>query len=151
MRKIGYALVSVLILMAISACNQPVAQTETAPAEKALMIINLKSDVMASPHSGLMGLHLGKKALANDVDVHVFLNVNGVKLATAAADTLTFHGESLQQVLKEIMDGGGAVSACPHCMEANGIEETQLIQGVTLVEDSVLMAAVKQKAVVFSY
>ena len=153
MNKRVLLLLTAMLGMAFLACNPK----EQAPAQALIeeepseLIINLISDPTADPHSTLMGLHLAQKALGNEMDVTVFMNVHGVKLMAAGADTLAFHGENLHQVLKAIMDNGGTVRACPHCMEAHALEASQLVNGVEVMNDQVMMGKLAENPTVFTY
>ncbi len=142
-----------MLFFTFASCNEqpaPILETtsEDLPAE---LIINLTSDPMADPHSSLMGLHLAQKARKNGMEVTVFLNVHGVKLMSPGADTLVFHGENLHKVLKDLLAEGGSVSACPHCMMAHEIEEAQLPDGVTVMQDDLMMGKIKNNPTVFTY
>ena len=123
---------------------------DTTPGQTEL-IINLASDATADAHSSLMGLHLGQNALKNEIPVVVFLNVNGVKLMSQKADTISFHGENLHELLKDIISKGGQVLACPHCMEVQGITESNLIEGVKVSNESIMMGKIKNSPTVFTY
>lgn len=137
----------------ITACQQSknteqVVNTEPHSAE---LIINLVSDATASAHSSLMGLHLGQNALKNEIPVTVFLNVNGVKLMSPGADTLSFQDENLHALLKAMISDGAQVLACPHCMEVEGIEESNLIEGVKVSNEELMMPKIKASPTVFTY
>ena len=141
------------LMLAFVSCEQQAAPAkeiamEKAPAE---LIINLISDPMADPHSSLMGLHLAQKVRKNGQEVTVFLNVHGVKLMTPGADTLVFHEENLQQVLKDLMADGGNVRACPHCMMVHEVEAENLLEGVEVMDDVIMMEKIANNPTVFTY
>ena len=98
-----------------------------------------------------MGLHLGQKVLENDMEVTVFMNVHGVKLMSTGADSLAFHGEILQEVLTGLIGSGAAVRACPHCMEVHGIKAEELLEGVEVMNDKVMMEKIGMNPTVFTY
>ena len=137
----------------LMACNQATEpQMETfSEQESTELIINLISDPTSDPHSTLMGLHLAQKVLANDMEATVFMNVHGVKLMSPGADSLAFHGENLQEVLKALMSSGGTVRACPHCMEAHDIKAEQLLQGVEVMNDQTMMEKIRSNPTVCTY
>lgn len=143
----------VCLFLVITGCqqNQNTAQSASAAPSPAELIINLVSDATVSPHSSLMGLHLGQNALKNNIPVTVFLNVNGVKLMSPGADTISFHGENLHEILKGMISNGGQVLACPHCMEVQGITEGNLIQGVEVSNEGLMMGKIKSSPTVFTY
>jgi intracellular sulfur oxidation DsrE/DsrF family protein len=123
-------------------------KTIEAPAE---LIINLISDPVEDPHSSLMGLHLAQNVRKNGQEVMVFLNVHGVKVMGPGAGTLEFHDENLQQVLTDLMADGGVVRACPHCMMAHDIEAKDLLEGVQVMENAIMVEKIKNNPTVFTY
>jgi len=123
-------------------------KTIEAPAE---LIINLISDPVEDPHSSLMGLHLAQNVRKNGQEVMVFLNVHGVKLMGPGAETLEFHDENLQQVLRDLMADGGVVRACPHCMMAHDIKADDLLEGVQVMENALMVEKIKNNPTVFTY
>ena len=139
-----------LLLFACNQTTQPQMEAATEP-DSTELIINLISDPLEDPHSALMGLHLGQKVLANEMEVTVFMNVHGVKLMSPGADSLAFHGENLQEVLTALISNGAAVRACPHCMEVHGIQAGQLMEGVEVMNDKVMMEKIGQHPTVFTY
>lgn len=150
LQTIGAMCAFALVLVSCEQTNPPVNEIAVveAPAE---LIINLTSDPMADPHSSLMGLHLAQKVRKNGQDVTVFLNVHGVKLMTPGADTLVFHEENLQQVLTDFMADGGMVRACPHCMMVHEVEASDLLEGVEVMENDVMMEKISKNPTVFTY
>lgn len=115
------------------------------------LIINLTSDATVNAHGSLMGIHLAEKALDNGMKAVVFLNVNGVKLLQPGADTIVFHNENIVKALNKVADKGGEIIACPHCMEALGIDKTKIISNVKVAEERVMMEKLKNNPTVFTY
>ena len=151
MRRILFSLGGIALLLI--GCNQttnPQMEVAAEP-QSAELIINLISDPIEDPHSSLMGLHLGQKVLANEMEVTVFMNVHGVKLMSPKADSLDFHGENLQEVLTDLITNGASVRACPHCMEVHGIQAGELLEGVEVMNDKVMMEKIGQNPTVFTY
>jgi predicted peroxiredoxin len=141
-----------VLLFAVAGCQQPTQQPATQnDASPAELMINLTSDATVNPHSSLMGLHLAQNALKNEIPVSVFLNVSGVKLMLPQSDTISFHGENLHEVLQDILEKGGDIIACPHCMEANGVTEENLMEGVIKAKEEVLFGKIKGNPTVFTY
>ena len=153
MKRLILLTLAALLATAFFAC-QPEQKVQIAPMaehESAELIINLTSDPTLDPHSTLMGLHLGQKVLKHEMDVTVFLNVHGVRLMGPGSDTLAFHGENLHEVVRALLDDGGTVMACPHCMEVHEIQAEQLPEGVGVMSDSVMMQKMKAAPTVFTY
>jgi len=115
------------------------------------LIINLTSDATVSAHGSLMGIHLAEKALDNGMKAVVFLNVNGVKLLQPGADTIFFHNENIVKALNKVTDKGGEIIACPHCMEALGIDKAKIPSNVKVAEERVMMEKLKNNPTVFTY
>ncbi len=115
------------------------------------LIINITSDAGKDAHSALMGMHFAEAALKNDIPVTVFLNVDGVRLLAPRANKIEFQGEKLQQILDGIIDAGGQVLVCPHCLEAEGLSPSALLGGMELAKEEVMMAKIKQNPTVFTY
>ncbi|MCA6079123.1 DsrE family protein [Fulvivirga sedimenti] len=120
----------------------------TDPAE---LIINLTSDVTASPQSSLMALHFAEKALENGLKVTIFMNVMGVKLASKDAASIEFNGENLHGIIKSIIAKGGNVVACPMCMKIQGISENDLADGINVSSPGMMMQKLQESPTVFTY
>jgi len=156
MKYFKRSLLLIMVSLVYTSCETKEQKTTeiaeiTANEEVAKLIINLTSDATENAHSSLMGMHLAQKSLKNGMDVTVFLNVNAVKLMLPASDSISFKGENLQEVLKDIMDNGGKVLACPHCMEVHKVKETDLMEGVKYVNDNTLIDMIKLNPTVFTY
>ncbi len=80
------------------------------------------------------GMALGQAsgALKAGYKVVVFLNVRAVFIASKSftTDTNGVVGESLQDMLKGMMEKGAQVIICPMCMKKAGIAEQDLVEGV---------------------
>ena len=91
------------------------------------------------------GMALGQatKALENDYDVVIFLNVRGVFLASKnfKTDSWSGSGKSLQDMLKTAMDKGAKVVICPMCMNKAGMTMDDVIKGVVKGGPDVTMKA----------
>jgi predicted peroxiredoxin len=112
------------------------------------LLINLTSDATVDAHSSMMGLNMALTMARDDMDVTVFTNVKGVKLFDPANDSIT---GPLLEVLGEIMEAGGTVLACPMCMEAVGIEEDWLPEGVELSALEKMKAILMEAPTAMSY
>ncbi|MEJ2006174.1 MAG: DsrE family protein, partial [Cyclobacteriaceae bacterium] len=115
------------------------------------LIVNLTSDVNEEPESSLMALHFADKALENDIPVTVFMNVRGVKLASNASADVVFNGENLQGIIKSILNKGGKVVACPMCMKVQGVEESELMDGIEVSSTGFMMQKLRESPTVFTY
>ena len=69
------------------------------------------------------------------INTTIFLDVNGVFIATKNPGPTVIGANS---ALKEFIANGGTVYACPHCLDVNGIPQTNLIDGVKVVQNEVV-------------
>lgn len=115
------------------------------------VMINLTSDPEEDPHSILMGLHMAQKTQKNGIPTSIFLNVHGVKLMSPIAQDIEFHGERLLDVLIQIMEDGGKVFICPHCMKAHEINKSHLMPTVDISDEQLLIQSIKNQPTVFTY
>ncbi len=143
----------VVFLFSCTAPNndQPAIEIPEPQPEVSSLIINLTSDPVQNPHGPLMGLHLGQQMIAKGLNVTIFLNVNGVKLFTQEAKSVSFHNEVLMDVLRDIINQGGTVLSCPHCMEVNNILQEDLPEGVQVSNPDILSEKIKEQNTVFTY
>ncbi|MCZ4410541.1 hypothetical protein O3Q51_17120 [Cryomorphaceae bacterium 1068] len=98
--RIIYAFGILTILAATSCVNvEKEVNVEETPKH---LLINLTSDATVNAHGSMMGLHFAEKALKNNMEVTVFLNVDGVKLLRSGADTIVFDGENIRGLLDKV-------------------------------------------------
>lgn len=155
MKKYALLMLWLLVSSSFLACGEVTErnpQVKSEPHDIATeLLINLTSDPMTDPHSGLMGMHLAQKALKGGKEVTIFLNVHGVKLLSAEADSLQFHEENLKEVMMQIVADGGAVRACPHCMEVHGLSKQDLPDGILMMEEKLMLEKLDAHLTVFTY
>lgn len=148
--QLVFALIPALALFTACSPSQKQEETEHKPMHETL-IINLTSDATVNAHGALMGIHLAEKALDNGMKAVIFLNVNGVKLLQPGADTISFHNENIVQTINKVINKGGEVIACPHCMEALGVDKAKIPSNVKVAEDNVLIEKLRNNPTVFTY
>lgn len=115
------------------------------------VLINFTSDVEKDPHSSLMGLHMAKMIQGQGMNVTLFMNVHGVKLASKKLSKTKFAKENMDDLLNEIIENGGTVLVCPHCMEIEEIKEKQLIDGAIVASPEKMAALLKSDFKTFTY
>ncbi len=125
--------------------------TESIAAEPVELIINLTSDANQLPESSLMALHFASKALENDLNVTVFMNVKGVLLASKTSSSLNVNNENLHGLINQVMEQGGKVVACPMCMKVQGVDEGDLLPGIDVSSPGFMMDKLKENPTVFTY
>ena len=82
-------------------------------------------------HRALMGLMMAVE-MADDKDVAVYLDIDGIELVLKDGDPVTFddHFPPSDQLIAKLLEKGVPVMACPGCMIVNGITEDMLMDGV---------------------
>ncbi len=115
------------------------------------LIVNINSDATVNAHGSLVGINFAKKALEKGLNVTLFLNVDGVKLLQSEADTIAFQGKNIVEALNKAAEKGVEIIACPHCMEAVGIDKTTIPSYVKVGQDGVIMERIKNNPTVFTY
>ena len=119
--------------------------------EKKTIFYNITTD-----EAWAAGMALGQanKALENDYDVSIFLNVRGVFIASKKfkTDSWSDSGQSLQDMLKSAMDKGAKAIICPMCMKKVGMTMDDVIEGVVKGGPDVTMKAMTaENTVVISF
>lgn len=111
-----------------------------ADSDKTRLFVNLTSSEVA--RAG-MALELARNVLKQGHPVTVFLNVDGVRIASPTIPQATngITGKSLQMMLEDIIAEGGQVIACPMCLRQAGIGESELIKGVEVGKPELTLPA----------
>jgi sulfur relay (sulfurtransferase) complex TusBCD TusD component (DsrE family) len=111
------------------------AEADAAPG----LFINLTTD---DTWSAAMALSFAQQALDNDYEpVTVWLNVRAVYLADSNRPPHT-HGmldSNMHQMMRQFMQNGGRILACPTCTEAAGLTPDDYIDGVEMGEPSIVL------------
>lgn len=69
--------------------------------------------------------------MAEDKDVLVYLDINAVKFLVKDAKDLEMDGfESAHSYLKQLIDKGIGVYACPTCLKVAGFSPDDLMEGI---------------------
>ena len=154
-----FIILGITILMA--GCHQPstddkelqgnMAATEAVAADAKELIINLTSDATADPHPSLMAINFATKAVESGLDVTIFMNVHGVKLASKDAAGIAFNNQNLHEMLAVFIEKGGKVLACPMCMKIHGIDADNLTAGIEVSGAGIMMTKLQENPTVFTY
>ncbi len=142
----------VLLVLAACAPPAPVEAPVAAPPAPQITFFSITSDGASDPHSVTMGLQLANHALDAGREVVLFFNVRGTTVPTKAfpAD-LAFHAEPIATLLAGLIQRGAEVHVCPHCMEALGVAEADLIDGARVTTRDALFAKLGPETNVFTY
>lgn len=85
-------------------------------------------------HKALMGLKMAT-VMAEDKDVAVYLDIKGIELVTKGNESVTFNTfPPSDEMLKQLLESGVPVMACPGCMMALGVTEDMLMDGVIVAD-----------------
>lgn len=86
------------------------------------------------PHRVLMPLRMATM-MAEDKDVLVYMDIDAVKLLVSGAEDLNYANfESAHTYIKQLIDLNIGVYACPACLEAAGLSQDDLIEGVQVAQ-----------------
>ena len=69
--------------------------------------------------------------MAADKDVMVYMDIHAVELLVKDAEDLNFEDfESAHTYIKQLLDMGVGIYACPTCMAVAGMEANDLMEGI---------------------
>mgnify|MGYP002630200634 CR=1 FL=1 len=87
------------------------------------------------PDKATVGFVVANAAVGSDQDTMVFLSTEGVWLAKKGyADDIEEDGFApLRDLLASFIEAGGKVYVCSPCCKKRSIDETDLIEGATIV------------------
>lgn len=103
------------------------------------------------PHRVLMPMKMAT-IMADNKDVIVYLDIHAVELLVKDAKDLHFGGfESFQTYLKQLLDNGIAVYACPTCLKVAGFEPEDLMDGVQIAEKEKFFNFTKGRILALDY
>jgi predicted peroxiredoxin len=85
--------------------------------------------------------------------VFVFLTSTAIDLVRRGGQRMTHVPplEPLASMIEDFQKRGGTIWACPPCVKSRGYEQSDLIEGVTIVGASAMHAEIKQGAATLSF
>jgi predicted peroxiredoxin len=119
-------------------------------AEKQSIFVNVtSSDNIKAP----MALMFANKGLQQGLEMTVFLNTDGVKLAVKGfnSPTCAHSGKNAHDMLAMFMKNGGRVLVCPMCLSAQGYDKGDLIPGVEMGNAEKTFGSILESDKVISY
>ena len=127
MKKLLY----LLPLLAIMVSCMEVSTETTKDAEPAKDGVFLHiSEGYNDAHRALMPMKMATM-MAVDKDVLIYMDIHAVVLLVKGAEDLSLEGfDSFQTYLKQLLDMGVGIYACPTCMAVAGIDPANLVEGV---------------------
>ena len=128
--KLRTSLMTVAVVLAIALFSMVASAEDVATSDtKDGMLIHIKSGT-DNPHSVLMGLSLALK-MAEDTDVLVFFSVKGVYHVLKSSKDLEYGTfEKSGVLIKDLLENGAKLFACPMCLKAEGFTEEELKDGI---------------------
>ena len=92
-------------------------------------------------------------AAASDKEALVFLSTEGVRLAVKGyADDIHEQGFApLRELMANFVKAGGKIYVCSPCFKKRGLDETQLVDGATVVGGAKLVEFLSEGAPAVSY
>lgn len=90
-------------------------------------------------HAAFMALKLANGMQAQDAEVTLFLDLEGVRMADTRVPLDVMWGTAhapLAKYFGEFVDAGGKITLCPHCAAAAGIGEDHLREGASIGTDA---------------
>lgn len=103
------------------------------------------------PHRVLMGLQMAS-LMAEDHDVLVYFDIKGVEVVFKDSQDLTYaQFESSHAQLKNLLDLGVPVLACPGCLKAAGKSLTDLMDGVQIADKELFFTFTNGRIITIDY
>lgn len=101
------------------------------PGTFCVSVTNAKND----SDRATVGFVIANAAVASDQQTTVFLSTEGARLAVNGyADDIHEDGFApLQELIENFVGAGGSILVCSPCFKKRGLDETQLIDGATIV------------------
>ncbi|GET24930.1 DsrE family protein [Prolixibacter sp. NT017] len=157
MKKFGFLL---LIGLLLASCNQKPKQANETDAQKPMMaqteaprdgvFIHITQGY-AYPHRVLMPLKMAVM-MAMDKDVVVYMDIHAVELLVKDAKDLTYADfESFQTYVKQLVEKGVPVMACPTCLKIAGYTPDDLMEGVQVAQKDKFFNFTKGRIVTLDY
>ena len=140
----------ILSLMLFNAISEICAQQVTEDARKVVVIISQGLD----NERASVAWSIAKGGIKNGMDVSVFLvssGVDWVRKGAAAHARLNPLDPSVGEMIQFVIDSGSTIGACPPCIKVRGMDESDLIEGVTMVGSSAIYGPVEDGAAVMTF
>ena len=140
----------ILGLLLLAKFSVTTAQPNTEEQKKVVIIISngLDNERASVAWSIAMG------GIKNGMDVSVFLvssGVDWVRKGAAIHARLNPLDPSVGEMIEFVIASGSEVGACPPCIKVRGMDEADLIEGVTMVGSSAVYGPVKEGASVLTF
>ena len=116
------------------------------------LLINLTT-AKDNPDKTTVAFVVANAGVAAGQEVVIFLNVEGVRLATTGyADDITSEGfKPLKELLTSFIENGGKIWICPPCFNARGLDKDNVIAGTSFAGGAAVVEFLAQGATSLSY
>ena len=157
MKKLSLLLICVFMIMS---CNQKPEQT--APMHNHVEMVKSETTVKDgifihitesynNPHRVLMPLKMAVM-MSMDKDVIVYMDIKAVELLVKSSADLNFaEFESAHSYIKQLIDKGVGVYACPTCLKIAGFKPEDLIDGVQVAQKDKFFDFTKGRIITLDY
>ncbi len=109
------------------------------------------TECYSDPHRALMPLKMAVM-MANDKDVLVYMDIHAVHLLVKGAEDLKFADfESAHTYIKQLVDKGVGVYACPTCLKIAGFTPEDLMEGVQVAQKDKFFNFTKGRIITLDY
>jgi len=143
--------VGLLVLTGCPRSGAETAQPTGVPGAQ-IVLFSITSAATEDPHAVTMALQLAGHALDDGRRVVLFFNVRGVTVPTTdLPEDLAFGAKPIKALLTALIARGAEAHVCPHCMNALGVEASDLIAGALVTNRDRLFSLLGSNTVVFSY
>ncbi len=140
----------ILGLLLIGKFSTATAQTNSDDQRKVVIIISQGLD----NERASVAWSIAKGGIKNGMDVSVFLvssGVDWVRKGAAAHARLNPLDPSVGEMIQYVIDSGSKIGACPPCLKVRGMQEPDLIDGVTMVGSAAIYGPVSEGAAVLNF
>lgn len=150
LRRASRRIAVLLSLALLVALGTTAAIAQTAVRQKVVVHLKHYTDNL---HAVKMAVHLAYMMQTMGADVTIFLDLEGVRLAsTREPQTLVWgKGDPISKEYGEFARGGGEVLLCSRCAEHAGITASQLRPGARLSKDGTLAKTILAAEKVLDY
>ena len=130
--------------------NNDISVAEANPPVKDGVFIHI-TESYNDPHRVLMPLKMAT-LMADDKDVLVYMDIHAVELLVKSARDLNFADfESAQTYIKQLIDKGVGIYACPTCLKIAGFNPDDLMAGIQVAQKDKFFNFTKGRIVTLDY
>ncbi|MCT4613755.1 MAG: DsrE family protein [Marinifilaceae bacterium] len=145
MKRIMFVLLACISLLS---CNTQTNQIKESVRDG--VFIHIKESYN-NPHKVLMPLKMAM-IMAEDKDVLVYMDIKAVELLMKGAQDLTHKGfESFQTYLKQLVNKGVGIYACPGCLKSADLDPQNLMKGVRVAQKDKFFNFTKGRIITLDY